>query len=146
MRVTIKIFISSILILFLGAVLYLNRAVYYTPSIRAVENNTINRDVHQQLLHLRREMETGAADDMQALYPEGYIFMHALYGLAWHDFARKLTPATPLYKEAQAEISKSCTAVQLPQARAIFDEYLMLPYGAFYTGMEHVPARQKTES
>jgi hypothetical protein len=78
-------------------------------------------------------MAAGAADNMQALYPEGYIFMHALYGLAWH-YARNLPPATPLYKEAQAEISKSCTAVQLPQARAIFDEYLMLPYGAFYTG------------
>jgi len=47
---------------------------------------------------------------------------------------KKLTPATPLYKEAQEEISKSCTATQLPKAQAMFDENLMLPYGAFYTG------------
>ena len=134
MRIIIKIFTSFILILLLSTVLYINKAIYYTPAIQVIENDTVNMDVLHQLRYLKHEMAAGAADDMQGLYPEGYIFMHALYGLAWHDFARELTPASPLYTEAQEEISKSCAAVRLPKARAIFDEHLVLPYGAFYTG------------
>ena len=134
MRTALKLITSFILILLSGIVLYINTAVYYKPAIQVIDQDTVNMDVLHQLRHLRHAMEAGAADDMQQLYPEGYIFMHALYGFAWHDFARQLTPATPLYKEAQEEISKSCTAVRLPEARAIFDENLMLPYGAYYTG------------
>jgi hypothetical protein len=79
-------------------------------------------------------MNDGAATDMQSLYPEGYIFMHALYGLAWCDFARELTPTSLLHREALEEINKSCKAIRAPEARSIFDEHLTLPNGAFYTG------------
>lgn len=134
MRTAIKISINLILLLLLGTVVYLNQGVYYTPTIKVLEGDTINMDILRQLRYLKREMKDGAADDMQSLYPEGYIFMHALYGLAWCDFARELTSASSLYTEALKEISKSCTAVRSPEARAIFDEHLTLPYGAFYTG------------
>jgi hypothetical protein len=134
MRAVIKIFISFILMLLLSAVLYINKAIYYKPTIQIIESDTINMDVLRQLRHLKHKMAAGAADDMQGLYPEGYIFMHTLYGLAWCDFASGLTPNSSLYKEAQEEISKSCVAVQLPKARAIFDENLTIPHGAFYAG------------
>ncbi len=143
MRTALKLITSFILILLSGIVLYINTSVYYKPAIQVLNQVTVNMDVLHQLRHLRHAMEAGAADDMQQLYPEGYIFMHALYGLAWHDFARQLTPATPLYKEAQEEISKSCTAVRLPEARATFDENLMLPYGAYYTGWSSYLLGQK---
>lgn len=133
MRTAIKVFISLILILLLSVVLYINNAMYYTPSFQVKEGDTINMDVLCQLRYLKKEMDNGAADDMQRLYPEGFIFMHALYGLAWRDFASKLTPSSALYTEAHQAISKSC-AVRSPQAQAIFDENLMLPHGAFYTG------------
>jgi len=96
MRTVIKLFISFILILLLTTVLCINRAAYYTPSIQVVENDTINSDILHQLRYLKHEMATGVADDMQSLYPEGYIFMHALYGLAWHDFAQKINTSHPV--------------------------------------------------
>lgn len=141
--------------LLLSAVVYLNQAVYYTPATKVLEGDTINLDVLRQLRHLKREMKDGAATDMQNLYPEGYIFMHVLYDLAWCDFARELTPPSSLYSEALEEINKSCKAVRAPEARSIFDEHLPLPYGAFYTGWSNYllgkklslekPAQRNTE-
>jgi hypothetical protein len=107
MRTALKFSISLVLLLLLSAVIYLNQAVYYTPSIKVLEGNTVNMDVLRQLRHLKHEMKDGAANDMQRLYPEGYIFMHALYGLGWCDFVREHAPASPLYIEALEEINMS---------------------------------------
>lgn len=155
MWTAIKFFISLILIILLSTIVYLNQAVYYTPSVKVLEGDTVNLDVLRQLRHLKGEMNDGAAADMQSLYPEGYIFMHALYGLAWCDFARELKPASSLHTEALEEINKSCKAVLAPEARTIFDENLTLPYVAFYTGWSNYllgkklnleePAQRNTE-
>src|SRR4051794_26712074 len=39
----------------------------------------------RQLAFLRAELGDGAGERAQELFPEGYFFLHALYGLAWVD-------------------------------------------------------------
>jgi hypothetical protein len=41
--------------------------------------------VRRQLAFLRQELESGAAEDAQELFPEGYFFLYALYGLTAVD-------------------------------------------------------------
>ncbi|SKC72893.1 hypothetical protein [Ohtaekwangia koreensis] len=134
MKFATKIIISCLLAMVVCTSIYLNAALYYKPEIKTEEQDTINYDLLLQLRYLKGAIASGEAEAMQKLYPEGYIFMHALTALAWHDFARQCDPSLALYEEAHTEISKSCSAITDDLAKSTFDPYLQLPYGAFYTG------------
>ncbi len=134
MKFATKTIISCLLVMVVCATAYLNAALYFKPEIKTVEQDTINYDLLLQLRYLKGAIASGEAEAMQKLYPEGYIFMHALTALAWHDFSRQCSPSSALYKEAHTEISKSCSAITSDLAKSTFDPYLQLPYGAFYTG------------
>lgn len=71
---------------------------------------------------------------MQNIYPEGYIFIHALYGLSWSDFIQSLPKEHPKYKEGLEELDRVTKALLSPKAKYIFDETLHLKYGAYYMG------------
>lgn len=70
---------------------------------------------------------------MQKIYPEGYLFINALYGLAWCNFIGE-HPESEYFHEGLAEIQKTWNKINAPLGRAPFDQDLALPYGAFYTG------------
>ncbi|HEY9049299.1 MAG TPA: hypothetical protein VIN08_25530 [Ohtaekwangia sp.] len=124
---------SILLILLLAMLVYINLKLYYKPEIRVVENDSVPYDQLRQLHYLKDALEAGKAEEMQQLYPEGFVFMQALCGLAWSDFARSVTPTSALYREAHNEVGKCYKAIDSPEARSIFNENLSLPYGAFYT-------------
>lgn len=115
-------------------ILYWNVALYYQPVVNTRDGHVQNDDLLQELRGLKQAMDDGAAKDMQGLYPEGYIFMHALYGLAWADVARHVAADDALYREAFQEVERSCDYLGSETAREIFDEFLPLSYGAFYQG------------
>ena len=48
----------------------------------------VGPDVEQQLAWLGQALRQGAGDSTQAWYPEGYFFMHAIYGSALINQAR----------------------------------------------------------
>jgi hypothetical protein len=84
-------------------------------------------------------MHTGAAAKMQNLFPEGHLFMNALYGLAWADLATNLNgdvpnEEAPVRAEAAQEVAWALAEMDSPKGRRIFQEKLPLPYGAFYRG------------
>ncbi len=81
--------------------LYLNIRLYDTPQcFTLVGGRTLNEDVFQQLRYLKRVIhEDHAAEDMQILYPEGFVFMHALYALAWCDILKDLPPDGMYWQE-----------------------------------------------
>src|SRR5215217_9466856 len=45
--------------------------------------------VRRQLTFLRSALDGGAGDDAQRLFPEGYFFLHALYGLSWVELGMR---------------------------------------------------------
>src|SRR4051812_37725987 len=78
--------------------------------------------VRHQLTFLRQQLDAGAAEDAQDLFPEGYFFLYALYGLAHVDLGDA--------REARWAL----TQLQTPAARAPFDAGLTPAYGVFYQG------------
>ncbi|MBC7865010.1 MAG: hypothetical protein IAF38_18695 [Bacteroidia bacterium] len=122
------------LVLILSIVIYLNCGLYYSPCFEKVEKDEVNVDVLYQLRFLKTEMHKGAADEMQSYFPEGFIFMNALYGLSWSELVKKIDKDSELFKEAHKEIQFSYNEINSEKGTRIFPRQLELPYGAFYIG------------
>ncbi|GAB7042187.1 hypothetical protein JCM9533A_60370 [Catenuloplanes niger JCM 9533] len=86
--------------------------------------------VRRQLAFIRDALDDGAATDAQALFPEGFYFLHVLYGLTWVSLGQRGI-AVP---EAVAEASWALERVESPAGRAPFDPGLTPAYGVFYAG------------
>ncbi|MFC7642925.1 hypothetical protein ACFQX6_19945 [Streptosporangium lutulentum] len=50
--------------------------------------------VQRQLAFLRSALDGGAGDEAQRLFPEGYFFLHVLYGLSWVELGMRLPAAS----------------------------------------------------
>lgn len=129
-----KYCVSIGLILFLIWVLILNVKIYYTPHFVKEDHMTYNVDVYKQLQFLKSALKEGADEEMQTIYPEGFMFINALYGLGWCSFIEHLPDSSPIYEEGIEEISNAVHKVFSEKATYIFDESLHLKYGAFYMG------------
>ncbi len=78
--------------------------------------------VRRQLAFLRTELESGAAEDAQRLFPEGYFFSYALYGLTAVDLGR--------LDDARWALAR----LESDAGRAPFTGEMPLRYGVFYRG------------
>jgi hypothetical protein len=78
--------------------------------------------VRGQLTFLRAQLDTGAAEDAQHPFPEGYFFLYALYGLAQVGQGNA--------SEARWALSR----LESPAGREPFDADLTPAYGVFYQG------------
>ncbi|MFV2021377.1 hypothetical protein [Micromonospora sp. LOL_023] len=88
--------------------------------------------VRRQLTFLRSALDDGAGEQAQQLFPEGYFFSHALYGLAWVDLGLR----APAAQRAQAltEARWALSRLESPAGRAPFPADLTPEYGVFYQG------------
>ncbi|SDX90797.1 hypothetical protein [Hymenobacter psychrophilus] len=126
---------QGILLGLLLALGYLNIRLYYRPDFSPENGQPINRDVVAQLRFLRGPMHAGAGQQMQGLYPEGFVYLNALYALAWLELLPHLAPQTPMYEEGLAEAGWAVREIQSPNGSAQFiNPDLPLPNGAFYQG------------
>jgi hypothetical protein len=152
----LKVVFSLPAIVVLLFMLFLNFKVYYTPETTVVASDTIRVDLLKQLRGLRGALQDNADVKMQRLYPEGYIFMNALYGLAWCNFMTGLSRDSDYFKEGTVELQKTWNKIDSDLGRSPFNEELPLHYGAFYTGwstyflgrklsLEHPSKRKETE-
>ena len=134
MSLTLRIIISTILALILSGVVYLNYALYYQPRFGLVGGALVNTDLLHQLRHLKKQVHAGAADEMQQMYPEGFVFLNALYGLAWIDLARGISRESALFDEAYRETNWAIEQISSTKAKATFSAGMTPEYGAFYNG------------
>nr|BFE61705.1 hypothetical protein GCM10020063_062310 [Dactylosporangium thailandense] len=84
----------------------------------------------RQLHHLRAELDAGAGQDAQRLFPEGYFFLHALYGLAWVDVGRHARDKGEAVRESRWALDR----LDSPSGTAPFSAGLAPRYGVFYAG------------
>lgn len=126
-----KIFFSLIITGFLIGLLISNKNLYYKPQIN---HDLINDDLKKELHTLKIAFINHADEDMQDLYPEGYIFMNALYGLAWSNTIKSMDHRSELFIEGHQEIQNSFDRINSEKGKSIFDESLPLSFGAFYAG------------
>ena len=69
---------------------------------------------------------------MQLLFPEGYLFTWALYGLTSANVARSLPPSDPRRREALRAAREAITHVNSDTAKATFIADMTPRHGAFY--------------
>ncbi|RFP64454.1 hypothetical protein D0N36_14135 [Hymenobacter lapidiphilus] len=126
---------QGILLGLLLVVGYLNVRLYHRPDFSPENGRPINRDVVAQLRFLRGPMHAGAGQQMQSIYPEGFVYLNALYALAWLELLPHLPPQAPLYQEGLVEAGWAVREIQSPNGSAQFiNPDLSLPNGAFYQG------------
>lgn len=75
------ILIPALIILI--TIVIIHARIYYHPEIRIAGQDTVNTDVLKELRGLKSALDNNADVEMQKIYPEGYLFINALYGLAW---------------------------------------------------------------
>jgi hypothetical protein len=87
-------------------------------------------EVRRQLTFLRAQLDAGAAQEAQELFPEGYFFLYALYGLAHVDLGRTAADPAEDVREARWALAR----LESPAGRRPFDAALTPAYGVFYQG------------
>lgn len=130
MRTLVRFFLGCLLF----CLAYVNYRLHYQPKLTHLSGGIVNEDVLNQLRFLQERMHNGAPADMQQLYPEGFVYLHALYSLSCLDLTAHLPQSSPVKQWALTEAAWSIREINSPQARLVFDEELPLPYGAFYQG------------
>jgi hypothetical protein len=88
--------------------------------------------VPRQLAFLRAALDRGAGEDAQRSFPEGYYFLHALYGLARVELGLR----APVGERGEAlhEARWALARLESPAGRAPFSPALDPPYGVFHAG------------
>jgi hypothetical protein len=122
------------LVLLLLLLVYLNYQLYYQPTFELVGGCPVNQDLLQHARFLRTRLHQGAAEEMQQLYPEGFVYLNALYGLTWVELAAGAPDSTAMYREALREVAWAVRAIDSPTGRSTFEQDLPIPYGAYYAG------------
>ncbi|WP_229399741.1 hypothetical protein [Micromonospora okii] len=88
--------------------------------------------VARQLAFLRAALADGAGTDAQGLFPEGYFFAHALYGLARVELGLR-RPAGERAEELR-EARRALARLESPAGTGVFDPGLTPAYGIFWQG------------
>ncbi|HKO53276.1 MAG TPA: hypothetical protein VJV79_36450 [Polyangiaceae bacterium] len=104
-------------------------------SSERVDAGRVPRLARAQLAHLGDGLEQ-RADEMQRLFPEGRVFMLALYGAAWVNVGRRAWDAAE-HARAQGECQRSLALLEAPASRRMFGPAGGLPNGMFYEAWTH---------
>jgi hypothetical protein len=130
MRRGVRIIGWGLIVLYCAAVLTFAGRLYSTPSLDRSDRDVVE-DVLPRLDFLRGALDRGAGEDMQGLFPEGYFFSYALYGLAWVDVGTRVPGERD---RARAEAGWALAHLESERGRAPFDPSMSPPYGVFYAG------------
>lgn len=103
----------------------------HAPSPLTRDDAEVVADALPRLNYLRDAIADGAAERMQQLFPEGYLFLHVLYGLSWVDVG---TRSAAHRETALAEARHALAAADSEAGRAAFSPTLDPPYGVFHSG------------
>ena len=130
-----KRLVQFILLLIPLYIFRINVGLYHSPDCQQVGKGTVNEEVLAQLHFLKDELHhNDAGRRMQKFFPEGFVFINALYGLSWCEIAKDFDPKTDLYQEALNEIDFAIRQIDSDYGKRIFTKDLAIEYGAFYQG------------
>lgn len=92
-------------------------------------------EVVRQLNYLSHALKKeDAGTQMQYLFPEGFVFLHALYGLSWCELALALPREKALGQRAAQEALYAYGQINSQEGRSTFPENMTPAYGIFYHG------------
>lgn len=126
--------ISLVLAILVSLVLVgLNLRLNSHPTGWSREDPRRDRDVVAQLRFVREAIDDGAAQRMQTIYPEGFFFLHTVYGLAWAELALSSTDPT-LREPALRESRRALQAIESPEGTRVFPPDIAPRLGVAYLG------------
>jgi hypothetical protein len=134
MKILLKVIVYIILLPILIVLLVVNFQLHQTPSTQNIGKQSTNKEVLAQLKYLKTQLKAGAGEQMQSIFPEGFIFINVLYGLTWADWLNTIPDSSILFHQGITEISWTLEQLSSEQAKSIFPQDLPLEYGAFYSG------------
>ncbi|OUC11937.1 MAG: hypothetical protein B0A82_24850 [Alkalinema sp. CACIAM 70d] len=91
----------------------------------------LGADVLPQLNNIKQRLQAGEGDRMQALFPEGYFFSHAIYGYSWVNVG---LANESLRQRAIAEVEWTLEKLDSDKGRRPFQFQTQVPNGVFYLG------------
>jgi hypothetical protein len=95
-------------------------------------------DIVLHLNYLESELKNNnLGDRMQKIYPEGFVFANALYGLTWCELALSDSNDPALKEKAVREALYAYNEINSDKAKSTFDRTLLPEYGIFYVGWKN---------
>jgi hypothetical protein len=96
-------------------------------------------DIISQLNYLENELKAkNLGERMQDLFPEGFVFVNALYGLSWCELAINSNPSDQFIKDkALQEALYAYQTLDSQEAKWTFDKEMDPEYGIFYFGWKN---------
>ncbi len=131
MRQAIIILIS----LFTLILIWINGALYSDN----FTHSKLEQDIIRQQNFIKNELKNNkAGEKMQDIFPEGFVFLHALYGLTWCDLVKASPKASVSFKrKALEEALFAYNKINTIEAMSTFESD-MTPYnGIFYIGWKN---------
>jgi hypothetical protein len=128
--------------LFFGLISILTIFIFWINFKLYSENFTINEkrdDILLQLNFIGSELKTNnLGSRMQEIFPEGFVFTNALYGLAWCELATSdATKDKNLKRKALTEALFAYNEIDSDDAKSMFSAYLTPEYGIYYIGWKN---------
>lgn len=139
-RKIISIFISIPLLLAVVVVGVINVRLYDHRA--GIRQGTKNTEIVRELAALAEAIHGDDATEMQNVYPEGYVFMNALYGLSWCNVLLN-SRDTSVWRQGYQEVALSLRNIDSAEGRGNFESDLPIKYGAFYAGWRNYLAGRK---
>lgn len=143
MKRILKALLSFFLLLIFVLLLVINLRLHHSPDIRIENGDTINHDLLAQLRGLNLALQQNADADMQRIYPEGYVFLNAIYALALTNFIDSLDKQTLYFREGYREIHTAWSKINSETGRSTFHELEPGNFGAFYSGWNNYVLAKK---
>lgn len=128
-----RILLRYVFYFIVALLIYLNARLYYQPKW-AKDQLHLNQSIYAQLQHLQMRMHTGAGADMQNVFPEGFLFLNALYGLSWCALLEKIEAQSAIQQQGLDEVRWALQEIASPVGKRPFNPNLPLAYGAYYMG------------
>lgn len=125
----VRLFYIGFILLLCGCLLVLNVHLYHHTGFPQPDP-----DVITQLNFLEGSLKSGAAEQMQEAFPEGYVFTNVLYGLAWTETGVAFPADSFLYHRALTEARSALQRINSPAGTAIFAKNTNPTYGIFHAG------------
>ena len=124
-----------VLSVFTFFILWINVGLHQEDDTRTEQK----KDVLLQLNFLETELKHhNLGERMQQLFPEGYVFIHALYGLSWCELALADSLQDEALKvKALQEALYAFDQINSDKARSTFQIELIPEYGIFYCGWKN---------
>jgi hypothetical protein len=114
--------------------LLVNLRLYSTAPSQAYGPKKLGPDVLPQLEFIGRKLHQGTGEEMQGMFPEGYFFSHALYGLSWVELGLRSAPGTDLHTRVVQETTWALEQIESPKGKAPFPFEQKPANGIFYAG------------